>query len=65
MNSNDIVAGDLLVLDNYRLALVLSTEPEDPFFDYGLDVYISLLNSGEPFWIASKRLKPLSSDLLP
>ena len=65
MNWSEITAGDLLMLDEHRIVLVLRTIPLQPFYDYGLDVYISLLNDKEPFWIASRRLKPLSSDLLP
>ena len=65
MNWNDITAGDLLMLDDHRLVLVLRTVPEEPFYDYGLDVYVSLLNSLKPFWTESKRLSPLCDNILP
>ena len=64
MNWNDITAGDLLLLDNYKMVLVLQTIPEDPFYDYGLDVFVSYIHNMKPFWTESKRLKPLPSDLL-
>ena len=64
MNWSDISAGDLLLLDNYKMVLVLQTIPEDPFYDYGLDVFVSYIHNMKPFWTESKRLKPLSSDLL-
>ena len=65
MNWDDITVGDLLMLDEHRIVLVLQTVPKQPFYDYGLDVYVSLLNSHKPFWTESRRLKPLSCDLLP
>jgi hypothetical protein len=64
MNFSDIVAGDLLLIDGRSVVLVLSTIPEDPFYDYGLDVFIKPLGSNEPFWIEKKRLSPLPCDLL-
>ena len=64
MNWNDITAGDLLMLDDHRMVLVLRTVPEEPFYDYGLDVYVSFLHKIKPFWTESKRLKPLSCGLL-
>ena len=63
MNWNDITAGDLLMLD-HRMVLVLRTVPEEPFYDYGLDVYVSFIHKIKPFWTESKRLKPLSCGLL-
>ena len=65
MNWNDITAGDLLMLDNHKIVLVLRTVPEEPFYDYGLDVYVSFLHKIKPFWTESIRLKPLSCGLLP
>jgi hypothetical protein len=64
MLKNEVVAGDLLLLDGRSLVLVLSTVPVDPFYDYGLDVFIQPLGYSEPFWIEKRRLFPLSCDLL-
>jgi hypothetical protein len=65
MNWNSITVGDLLLLDNHRLVVVIRTTPHEPFFDYGLDVYVSLLENMKPFWTESRRLNPLSCELLP
>ena len=64
MNWDSITAGDLLMLDNYKIVLVLSTEPVEPFYDYGLDVCIKPIGYEQPFWIKKNRLSPLPCDLL-
>jgi hypothetical protein len=56
---NCIEVGDLVYLDGWRLAVVLSTDRVEPFCNYDLDVLV--LVDGNEFWIDKYRLKPITT----